>query len=192
MSKRPRKSPSSSSLAAQGGGGAGGGGYVSDSSGSYAYGELATAEQPFLDYSSLSLKPHHESKPLWVCPNLRIYLEAFSPLYKHAYDFLIAISEPVARCVLTAFRGEGMCALSGEGCVCVGGIDVIEHSIAPHPIPPSPSRQADIRARVQADGLLALRGRGGQHPHRAHPRHAAALRQERGARGLEFVVVYGR
>lgn len=91
--KRPRKSPSSSSLAAEAGG------YASDSSGSYAYGELATEEQPFLDFSHLSLKPHHESKPIWVCPNLRIYLEAFSPLYKHAYDFLIAISEPVARCV---------------------------------------------------------------------------------------------
>lgn len=119
MSKRPRKSPSSSSLAAQGGGGAG---YASDSSsGSYAYGELATAEQPFLDYSSLSLKPHHESKPLWVCPNLRIYLEAFSPLYKHAYDFLIAISEPVARCVFwTAFRGEGRGYVGMCVCLCVG------------------------------------------------------------------------
>lgn len=111
MSKRPRKSPSSSSLASQGKGGAGtgGGGYASDSSGSYAYGELATEEQPFLDYASLRLKPHHESKPIWVCPNLRIYLEAFSPLYKHAYDFLIAISEPVARCVggLVWFSGDG-------------------------------------------------------------------------------------
>jgi DNA excision repair protein ERCC-3 len=102
--KRPRKSPSSNSLAGSGGGG--GGGYASDSSGSYAYGELATEEQPFLDYSSLTLKRHHESKPIWVCPNLRIYLEAFSPLYKHAYDFLIAISEPVARCVRACVRSQ--------------------------------------------------------------------------------------
>ena len=90
--KRPRKSASSTSLADAGGG------YASDSSsGSYAYGEMASEEQPFLDYAHLALKRHHESKPIWVCPNLRIYLEAFSPLYKHAYDFLIAISEPVAR-----------------------------------------------------------------------------------------------
>ncbi len=103
--KRPRKSPSSTSLAEAGGGG----GYASDSSGSYAYGELATEEQPFLDYGHLTLKRHHESKPIWVCPNLRIYLEAFSPLYKHAYDFLIAISEPVARCV----RGGGLAVCLG-------------------------------------------------------------------------------
>lgn len=97
--KRLRKSPSSVSLSSAigGSGGNGGAGYASDSSGSYAYGELATEEQPFLDYSHLTLKKHHDSKPIWVCPNLRIYLEAFSPLYKHAYDFLIAISEPVAR-----------------------------------------------------------------------------------------------
>lgn len=103
--KRLRKSPSSGSLSSAiggSGGNGGGAGYASDSSGSYAYGELATEEQPFLDYSHLTLKKHHDSKPIWVCPNLRIYLEAFSPLYKHAYDFLIAISEPVARYVCVA------------------------------------------------------------------------------------------
>lgn len=91
--KRPRRVLSSSSLAGAG-----------DETGSTtsghaptAYGEEDETLQPFLDFSYLTLRKHHESKPLWVCPNLRIYLEAFSPLYKHAYDFLIAICEPVAR-----------------------------------------------------------------------------------------------
>lgn len=30
-------------------------------------------------------------------PNGHIFLESFSPVYKHAHDFLIAISEPVCR-----------------------------------------------------------------------------------------------
>jgi hypothetical protein len=34
-------------------------------------------------------------RPLWVCPDGRIFLESFSPIYKAAYDFLIAIAEPV-------------------------------------------------------------------------------------------------
>lgn len=35
--------------------------------------------------------------PLWVCPDGRIFLETFSPVYRQAYDFLIAIAEPVSR-----------------------------------------------------------------------------------------------
>ena len=38
------------------------------------------------------------SRPLWVCPDGRIFLETFSPVYRQAYDFLIAIAEPV-RCM---------------------------------------------------------------------------------------------
>lgn len=38
-----------------------------------------------------------EVRPLWVCPDGRIYLETFSPIYKQAYDFLIAIAEPQSR-----------------------------------------------------------------------------------------------
>ena len=34
---------------------------------------------------------------LWVCPDGRIFLETFSPVYKQAYDFLIAVAEPVCR-----------------------------------------------------------------------------------------------
>ena len=49
------------------------------------------------DYRDLQLKPDHASRPLWVAPNGHIFLESFSPVYKHAHDFLIAISEPVCR-----------------------------------------------------------------------------------------------
>ena len=49
------------------------------------------------DFSSLPLKPDHPSRPCWTCPDGTIYLEAFSDLYTKAYDFLVAISEPVAR-----------------------------------------------------------------------------------------------
>lgn len=47
----------------------------------------------------MTLKPDNTSRPLWVAPNGHIFLEAFSPVYKHAHDFLIAIAEPVCRYV---------------------------------------------------------------------------------------------
>jgi DNA excision repair protein ERCC-3 len=50
------------------------------------------------DYrSQMALKADNTSRPLWVAPNGHIFLESFSPVYKHAHDFLIAISEPVCR-----------------------------------------------------------------------------------------------
>ncbi|KYN40899.1 DNA excision repair protein haywire [Trachymyrmex septentrionalis] len=50
------------------------------------------------DYrSQMILKSDCSSRPLWVAPNGHIFLESFSPVYKHAHDFLIAISEPVCR-----------------------------------------------------------------------------------------------
>lgn len=45
----------------------------------------------------MELIPDSASRPLWVAPNGHIFLEAFSPVYKHAHDFLIAIAEPVSR-----------------------------------------------------------------------------------------------
>ncbi|XP_074647221.1 general transcription and DNA repair factor IIH helicase/translocase subunit XPB-like [Tubulanus polymorphus] len=45
----------------------------------------------------LDLKLDHELRPLWIGPDGHIFLESFSPVYKHAHDFLIAISEPVCR-----------------------------------------------------------------------------------------------
>ncbi|KOX74919.1 DNA excision repair protein haywire [Melipona quadrifasciata] len=50
------------------------------------------------DYrTQMVLKPDCSLRPLWVAPNGHIFLESFSPVYKHAHDFLIAISEPVCR-----------------------------------------------------------------------------------------------
>lgn len=49
------------------------------------------------DFSNLKLKPDHIQRPCWTCPDGNIYLEAFHDLYLQAYDFLVAIAEPVAR-----------------------------------------------------------------------------------------------
>ncbi|XP_019854476.1 PREDICTED: TFIIH basal transcription factor complex helicase XPB subunit-like [Amphimedon queenslandica] len=50
------------------------------------------------DYSVLlTLKLDHSTRPLWVAPDGHIFLESFSPVYRHARDFLIAIAEPVCR-----------------------------------------------------------------------------------------------
>ena len=43
------------------------------------------------------LKPDHQKRPIWVTKGGRIFLEKFSPIFKQAYDFLIAIAEPVNR-----------------------------------------------------------------------------------------------
>eukprot|EP00210_Caulerpa_lentillifera_P006964 g6659.t1 len=48
-------------------------------------------------FFDLKLKVDASNRPLWVCPDGRIYLETFSPIYKQAYDFLIAIAEPQSR-----------------------------------------------------------------------------------------------
>ncbi|XP_019573540.2 general transcription and DNA repair factor IIH helicase/translocase subunit XPB isoform X2 [Rhinolophus sinicus] len=45
----------------------------------------------------MPLKDDHVSRPLWVAPDGHIFLEAFSPVYKYAQDFLVAIAEPVCR-----------------------------------------------------------------------------------------------
>jgi DNA excision repair protein ERCC-3 len=49
------------------------------------------------DFSKLKLKIDHNARPCWTCPDGIIYLEAFHDLYVSAYDFLVAIAEPVAR-----------------------------------------------------------------------------------------------
>ncbi|XP_063068131.1 general transcription and DNA repair factor IIH helicase subunit XPB [Engraulis encrasicolus] len=45
----------------------------------------------------MQLKNDFGSRPLWVAPDGHIFLEAFSPVYKYAQDFLVAIAEPVCR-----------------------------------------------------------------------------------------------
>jgi len=49
------------------------------------------------DFTSLKLKPDHAARPLWVCPDGRIFLETFSPVYRQATDFLVAVAEPLSR-----------------------------------------------------------------------------------------------
>ncbi|XP_032880846.1 general transcription and DNA repair factor IIH helicase subunit XPB [Amblyraja radiata] len=50
------------------------------------------------DYrTQMVLKDDHSSRPLWVAPDGHIFLEAFSPVYNYAQDFLVAIAEPVCR-----------------------------------------------------------------------------------------------
>ena len=64
------------------------------------YGEIVIdfqGEGKNRDFSKLELKPDHANRPLWACADGRIFLETSSPLYKQAYDFLIAIAEPVCR-----------------------------------------------------------------------------------------------
>lgn len=52
----------------------------------------------YQDYSlTLKLKPDHENRPIWVTRDNLIFLEAFSPLYQQACDFLVAIAEPESR-----------------------------------------------------------------------------------------------
>lgn len=45
----------------------------------------------------MNLKGDHTSRPLWVAPDGHIFLESYSPVYRHAHDFMIAIAEPVCR-----------------------------------------------------------------------------------------------
>jgi DNA excision repair protein ERCC-3 len=50
------------------------------------------------DFSALSLKKDHASRPIWINPdNGHIILESFSPIAEQAQDFLVAIAEPVTR-----------------------------------------------------------------------------------------------
>ncbi|KAI8910656.1 P-loop containing nucleoside triphosphate hydrolase protein [Powellomyces hirtus] len=49
------------------------------------------------DYTFLAQKADHRMRPLWVCDDGRIILEAFSSLAHQAQDFLITIAEPVSR-----------------------------------------------------------------------------------------------
>jgi hypothetical protein len=49
------------------------------------------------DYSNMTLKSDHIARPIWTCPDGTIYLEATHALYTTAYDFLVAIAEPITR-----------------------------------------------------------------------------------------------
>ncbi|KAI9018305.1 P-loop containing nucleoside triphosphate hydrolase protein [Hyaloraphidium curvatum] len=58
---------------------------------------LFSGDAGAVDYTYLPLKADSESRPLWVCEDGKIILEAFSPIASQAEDFLVAISEPVTR-----------------------------------------------------------------------------------------------
>lgn len=59
---------------------------------------LSPEEGECRDYSkTLTLKKDHEKRPIWITADCIIILEAFSPYYKNAYDFLIDIAEPESR-----------------------------------------------------------------------------------------------
>ncbi|KAK4298106.1 hypothetical protein Pmani_029519 [Petrolisthes manimaculis] len=63
-------------------------------------GDQTTSKDTYgaFDYrSQMELREDHESRPLWIATNGHIFLESFSPVYKHAKDFLITIAEPVCR-----------------------------------------------------------------------------------------------
>ena len=59
--------------------------------------EIEEENQGFHDYTKIKLKSGHEKCPMWIAPDSRIFLEAFSTQYREATDFLIAIAEPVNR-----------------------------------------------------------------------------------------------
>lgn len=50
-----------------------------------------------MDFSYIQMKEDAQNYPMWVCPNLRIFIEAFSPQYKEASSALTTIAEPVSR-----------------------------------------------------------------------------------------------
>ena len=47
------------------------------------------------DVRGAELKSDHTLRPLWVCPDGRIFLERFNRYYEKACDFLAVVAEPV-------------------------------------------------------------------------------------------------
>lgn len=48
-------------------------------------------------FTALDLSPDYNNRPLYVCPDGHIFLETFSKYYQPAYEFMVAIAEPVSR-----------------------------------------------------------------------------------------------
>ncbi|XP_063690957.1 general transcription and DNA repair factor IIH helicase subunit XPB-like isoform X2 [Bolinopsis microptera] len=60
--------------------------------------ETPRDEYGAFDYrKEVKMKPDHKTRPLFLTSDGQIFLESFSPIYKQAHDFLIAIAEPVCR-----------------------------------------------------------------------------------------------
>eukprot|EP00947_MAST-08B_sp_MAST-8B-sp1_P003524 g3524.t1 len=74
------------------------------------------------DFRGMRLRPKHARRPLWVCPDGRIFMEASSEHYARAYDFVVAIAEPVSRpeCIheymitVQSLYGASACQLESE------------------------------------------------------------------------------
>mmetsp|Transcript_11033 Transcript_11033/g.28299 ORF Transcript_11033/g.28299 Transcript_11033/m.28299 type:complete len:786 (+) Transcript_11033:231-2588(+) len=62
-----------------------------------SYFRVGDAGESVFDFSRMGIKDDCSRRPMWVTPDARIFLEANSPIYKQATDFLIAIAEPVCR-----------------------------------------------------------------------------------------------
>jgi len=75
-----------------------------------------------LPCGSQQLKADHAQRPVWVCPNGHVFLETFSPIYQQAYDFLIAIAEPVCRCAPRLGEREHKDARLVVICAKLGGV----------------------------------------------------------------------
>ncbi|KAH0787449.1 DNA repair helicase rad25 family protein [Histomonas meleagridis] len=60
-------------------------------------GAMSPREAITRSFPDLVLNPDHANRPIYVAPDGHIFLETFSPYYKKAYDFMIAIAEPISR-----------------------------------------------------------------------------------------------
>ena len=54
-------------------------------------------DEELTDARGAELKGDHALRPLWVCPDGRIFLEQFNQYYQKACDFLSVVAEPVCR-----------------------------------------------------------------------------------------------
>ncbi|KAJ2236176.1 DNA repair helicase RAD25 [Coemansia sp. RSA 485] len=112
------------------------------------------------DFSYLKLKPDHESRPLWICPNTsHIILEAFSPIAEQAIDFLIAISEPVSRPTLIHEYKLTPYSLYAAVSVGLDTNDIIEvlNRLSKVPVPPDVIKAIKMYTRSYGKVKLVLK-----------------------------------
>lgn len=60
-------------------------------------GSISGRDFIFHEFLDLQLAKDFDNRPLYVTPDGHIFLETFSNFYKPAYDFVVAIAEPVTR-----------------------------------------------------------------------------------------------
>jgi hypothetical protein len=126
---------------------------------------------PDADFHGVRLKPDHAARPLWVAPDGHVFLESFSPIYQQAYDFLIAIAEPVSRCghTHTHTHTPAMICTSHAVCMCVCGSCLLVCVCACVCVCVY-VWQAGAHPRVPTDGLLSLCGVVGRSANTRHYR----------------------